>query len=65
MKTFKKNVNKVNTFVNNAPENNSPVDFTKVLKLSVIGSLIFVAGAFLYINYGYVVRDFFYELTIK
>ena len=65
MKTFNKNVNKVNTFVNNAPENNSPVDFTKVLKLSVIGSLIFVAGAFLYINYGYVVSDFFYYLTIK
>lgn len=65
MKNFNKNVNMVNTFVNKAPENNSPVDFTKILKLSVIGSLIFVAGAFLYINYGYVVRDFFYELTTK
>lgn len=65
MKTFNKNVNKVNTFVNNAPENNSPVDFTKVLKLSMIGSLIFVAGAFLYINYGYVVRNLFYELIAK
>ena len=47
------------------PRETSPVNIYKIILTSLIGSLILILGAFLYFNYGYLVRNFFYDLEIK
>lgn len=53
------------SFSNSAPITTSPINLLKILLVSGLGSIIFLIGAFLYFNYGFIVRNFFYELLVK
>lgn len=54
-----------NLFYSQVPRETSPVNMYKIILTSLVGSLILILGAFLYFNYGYLVRNLFYDLQIK
>lgn len=61
----KRDIVEKKSFSNSAPITESPVNLLKILLTSGIGSIIFIIGAFLYFNYGYIVRNFIYDFMTK